>query len=630
MSRSTKILTVFVFLLSLIPLLWFPGKTILLGYDNVYPLSPLPFLYDRMHSWSWIIGFGSDQSAIQGSLIIHIIDVLPQFLGFSHQASQKIVFSLWFFLLLASPFILATRLEHYGFVRSPFVRYFFPILYAVNFYTLQAWWIAERTKFSLMVATPLILAVILPLLQRRSLRTAILCGLLCALILSVFNGGGWAGFSLYGGLVAILFSFILFTTVQALMTREYKTILSIVLFFLVFGFFYLLLNAYTILPFLAVTLSEYDALISRSGGITSLVGWTRYLSENTSFINLMRLQAMPDWYNTAFHPYSSSYLRNPFLIGASFLFSIGLFAPFFFKRQITNGILVYFLLVLIVSLFLSAGSHKPFGSLFEFLMRNVPGFLVFRSAIFKFGYAFWLAAGFFISLTLSEITVRLSQRLTIIKGSVQVRQVGFVSLFISIIVLYHYPFLTGNFFQINKQPVMSRVSLPPYVASFAAWWKENGKDERILLLPRLSSNWYFELYTWSYLSLNPILANFGSKGIVENTVLLSPSEKSHLDALYQAIREGDDERMRLLSSMLGIQYLLLRKDFFHDYPGIETDNPFDLKKQLVSPLLEKEATFGEWDVYRFRESHQLFTTQTTAIASDNPADIHYELLDQRS
>ena len=161
-KKQDVLLTIFVFSLSLIPLLWFKDNQILLGYDNVYPLNPAAFLVDRIFSWTSIQNFGFDQSGQQGSIINHFIDSLPQLVGFSYQTSQKIVFSLWFFLMMLSSYIFVLRLEKYGYLKNMYVKYFFPVLYTVNFYTLQAWWVAERTKFSLMVATPLILALALP------------------------------------------------------------------------------------------------------------------------------------------------------------------------------------------------------------------------------------------------------------------------------------------------------------------------------------------------------------------------------------------------------------------------------------------------------------------------------------
>lgn len=187
---SSIILTVLLFSLSLVPLLWFPGKTILLGYDSVFPLFPLDFLSSRIYSWSAGVGFGMDQSGLQGSLLVHFIDSIPYFFGASPQLAQKVVMSFWFFAIIFSAYFLGDRLEKEKFIQNPYFKHIFSLLYAFNFYTLQAWWSIERTKFSLMVATPFILAILFPLIIKKlSFRLILKSSIFSALILSVFSGG---------------------------------------------------------------------------------------------------------------------------------------------------------------------------------------------------------------------------------------------------------------------------------------------------------------------------------------------------------------------------------------------------------------------------------------------------------
>lgn len=617
MSKSTIVLTVLVFTLSLIPQFWFPGKTILLGYDNVYPLAPISFLYDRMYSWSWVIGFGSDQSGIQGSLIIHAIDAIPQFLGFSYQESQKIVYCFWFFLILFSAYILLRVLEKNNFISSPYVKYFFPVLYAINFYTLQAWWIVERTKFSLLVATPLILSVVIPMMKKElNLKQVVFNSVLCCLVLFVFNGGGWLGISLFGGLLVLLFSFYIFSIFSYLHSKKYKQIIFLHIFFIFFILGFLLINAYTIFPFLFTTLFEYSQLLQRSGGLEGVTGWTRYLSEHTSIINLLRFQGIPDWYNTSYHAYASAYLRQPLLIIGSFIFPILIFFSFLSKK-VERNFLRYILLSLLLSLFFTAGIHKPLGGIFELMMLKIPGFIVFRSAIFKFGYSYWLVASLLVSIGLSEGVRYLSQRF-FSKYHAAFFSTILSSLIVILILLYHFPFLTGDFFHVDKNYASSRVQVPSYVSDFSRWWQLKGRENRVLLLPRLNENWHFEIYKWRYLSLNPVLANFGNEGIVENSVLLTPEERDLVNQLYDAINESDSVRISSLTSILGIRYFLLRKDFSHNYPGIETDDPSMIEKKLsVLPDLSKQKDYGNWTVYRLSNEKHFFSTTSIAYVSDH-------------
>jgi hypothetical protein len=614
MSKSTVLFTLCIFLLSLIPQLWFPGNAILLGYDNVFPLAPTSFLYDRIYSWSWLIGFGSDQSAIQGSLLIHLIDSVPHFMGFSDQMSQRIVFSFWFFMLLFSAYFFVFVLEKNKLIKTSYARYFFPIFYALNFYNLQAWWIAERTKFSLLVATPLILCVLVPLLNTQlTLKKAIKNGIVCAFILTIFNGGGWLGFSLYGGLLVLIFIFYLFYSITRVRSKLYLQIVLLHLLFLTFGISFILFNAYTILPFLSATLSEYGSLIERSGGIEGITGWTRYLSENTSILNLLRLQGIPDWYDNISHPYANSYLRNPFLVFVSFLFPVLLFCSFLLKKE-NKRLMLFLFLSSFVTLFFTAGIHYPFGELFALLMKYVPGFLIFRSAIYKFGYSYWLVAGLLMSFSLSGFIDLLRRKVS--EGKELVAPVFFI-LFVLIILLYNYPFFNGNFFHVDPHYASSRVELPVYARDFSEWWKQHGRGQRVLLLPQLNNDRHFEIYQWKYLSLNPVLANFGNTGIIENTVLLSPHENQLVVELYDAINESDKKNVERLTSLLGIKYVLLRFDFAYDYPGVETDNPYEVAKKIENISLKKIKEFGRWYVYELSGEKPIVRATTTAYVSDS-------------
>lgn len=613
------------FFLSLIPLRWFPGNSLLLGYDSVYPLDSSAFLSDRIFSWSNTQGIEMDQSGIQGSLVIHSIDSLPQLLGFSAQSSQKIVYSFWFLLLLIAPFIFALRLERLGFVKNSYFKYVFPVLYAFNFYILEAWWIAERTKFSLVVATPLILAVILPVFKesltfKKTLKKAILC----SLILAVFNGGGWGGLPLFGGLLIALLIFYLLVSVILLLQNRRKDLIYVNLFFIFLGVFFLSFNAYTLLPFISTTFQDYKVLVDSSGGVEGLLSWTNALSANASFFNLLRLQGIPDWFgNEKYHSYASLYLSNPFLISVSFIFPVLLFLSFLKKKQDNKIITVFFFSLLLVSLLLTSATHKPLGFIFELLMSHIPGFVIFRSAFFKFGYIYWLSVSFFIALFLGNLIEAGAEKL---KGKPFARIIPLI-LILTAIVLYHFPYLNGDMFRSDQKQFSSRVEVPYYVYDFTKWWKEAGKKDKILLLPALNNNWFFEQYNWGYLSLFPVLGNFAQGGIVENVSNLLPEESLLINKLYASINEKDFKRTDLFTSILAIRYFLVRKDFAYNIFQQESDNPFIVENKLAAnPNIKKIKTFNEWVVYEYSKPRSLFTAKNQGVLAGKSDSNDYDLL----
>lgn len=618
-KRQDILLTIFVFSLSLIPLLWFKDNQILLGYDNVFPLNPNAFLTDRLYSWTSIQNFGFDQSGQQGSLISHFIDSFPQYLGFSYQASQKIVFSLWFFLMILASYLFVVRLEKYGYIKNSYVKYFLPVLYSINFYALQAWWVAERTKFSLMVATPIIFALLLPFAKESvSKRRIIIKSIVAALVLTVFNGGGWGGISLYGGVVLIIVSFFLFYSILFIFRKKYRSFINLFLFLIFLISFFVLFNAYTLLPFIFLTLRNYGSFLTTVGGINGLIGWTRYISEDTSFINILRLQGIPDWYNSIYHPYAKFYLNNNYLIVISFIFPVLILLSFLTRDKNLRKIMPYLITFFLLALFLTSGAHKPLGFIYEEMMRKIPGFIIFRSAFYKFGYSFWFIGGLLIAVSLSDIV-------NLVKGRFKNNLLPpILTIFIiALIVLYHFPFLNGDLFRIDNTNVSSRVELPSYVVDFSEWWRKNGNNEKVLLLPQLNNNWLFEQYRWHYLSLFPILGHFANTGLVENTDQLTPWETEFVNNLYSGINDKDYEKMDKYSSALGIRYFLIRKDFYHDIIGQNTDNPSTLSSIISKdPDIKIVKKFGEWDLYKYEKSKPLFSPVNQAKSFDGDISGH--------
>lgn len=630
-SLTNIFLTAIVFLLSIIPLLWLKDNQILLGYDNVYPLNAIDFLKDRFFSWTQTQGFGFDQSGQQGTLVIHFVDSIPQFFGASPQLSQKIVFSFWFFLIILSSYVFVLRLENCGFIKSKYLRYIFPVLYSMNFYILQAWWVAERAKFSLVVATPLILAIIFPMVKDKLSFSKILrSSILCSLVLAVFNGGGWGGLSLYGGLLIVLFCFFVFYTFVFLLSNRKKDIVHLILFNILLAGFFAFLNAYTFLPFISTVFTQFSSLVTAEGGFEGIVSWTRYLSGNTSFINLLRLQGIPDWYDNATHPYSLAYFRNPLLILSSFVFPTLLFASFISRIKENMLMRLFLLFLLLVSLFLSAGAHDPLGFVYELLMQHVPGFVIFRSPIFKFGYAYFLAASFLIGIALSSII-----EYVVIKT--QKYKMGYlVGLLLPLLILvsiiaYHFPYITGNIFNIEKTSISSRLEVPAYVYDFSKWWMDKGNKDRILLLPNTNDNWYFDQFRWNYMSLFPLLGNFANENVITNSFIISPAEKSLLSSFYSSINQQDYRRMDSLASMLGIRYFLIRKDFYYDLPDQETDDPAQIEPKLNgNPNIRKEAVFGEWIVYSYTEDKPFIFAKSKAVLSDGDVSLYSSEFDEDS
>lgn len=577
-NKKVFIDLLFIFILSLTPLLWFREGMVMVGHDNVFPLNPSEFLKSRLYTWG-DQGFGQDQTLFMGTIPIHFIDALPSLLGFSLQSTQKLVYVFWFLLIGISVYILASVINK----ESRIFKLTAVVLYQFNFFVLQGWWIGERTKFSALIALPLVLSVFILVYQGKI--KLLKASIVNSLILFLFNGGGVIGLSLFGGFFLSLFVFLLFFSSVSFLERNYLSIKNLLLtiLFSILGFF--LVNAYYIFPALLKFLSAYKREVSSSGGLSGFIDWAEQISVGASFLNLFRLQGIAEWYDNSQHPFAKYFLDNPYLIFISFLWPVLIFlSVLLIKKREKLKFILYFFLLYLAGIFFVAGTHPPLGFIYGLLVKIVPGFAIFRSPYFKFAPALFLANSFLIAFFIDHFR-------------------GFFKKFLFILILllwlgYHFPYFTGDFFQWQKE-LSTRVKIPSYVFDFAKFINSEKKDEgRVLLIPPNSPAWQFDTYNWGYLSLFPLPRLLTQQSILVNDSSLTESQSYLLEVIYKSILEGDEDTFQKLASHLSIKYLLLRNDFFYNLSWVLSESPFIYKQAINNTgAIYKIKEFGEWELY---------------------------------
>ncbi len=575
-----ELLCIFVF--SLTPILWFKPGTILVGHDNTYPLAPQSFLANRLSTWTENF-FGQDQSLILGTIPIHFLDALPSFFGISLQAGQAMVYVFWFFLIGVSAYTLAWTLRPESFV----FRLTAVLLYQFNYFILQGWWIGEKSKFSAYIALPLILAVFFWVTRKR---IKILTGaVLTSLILFFFNGGGLYGVPLYGGAFIAVGILIVFKILTYWHWRNYEALRRLIVFMALAVVLSVFVNSYFLIPAYARLRSGATPDVSSVGGVSGVINWADEISAHASFINLFRLQGIPEWYDNPQHPYAKTILENPLFITSSFLWPLLVLASFFVAKKMHNDrIVTYFLVVYLVGIFFTAGTHEPFGFLYQIFVKMVPGFVIFRSPYYKFAPAVFLATAFLTAFFISSFSKR-------------TRTLMFV-LLIAIVFGYHYPYFTGNFFAWRDQ-FSTRLSIPSYVYEFGNWLNyEKTDDGRVLFLPPNNPNLLYSTYTWGYLSFQALPTLLSGKSAVVNNDQINLSERVMLNTLYQAIEQRDEAITRTLTSIFHISYVVLQKDATSD-PKLTF--PIDIKAYTQAVQNNNQfvfvRSFGEWDIFKVRE-----------------------------
>lgn len=585
-----------IFVLSLTPLLWFREGTLFLGHDNTFPLVPQTFLENRLTTWTENF-FGHDQSLILGTIPIHFIDAIPSFMGVSLLAGQKMIYVFWFFLIGLSAYTLARTLKS----DSRLFRFTAIILYQFNFFILQGWWIGEKSKFSAYIALPLILSVFFAV--TRGKLSVFMGAVLTSLILFVFNAGGLYGIPLYGGAFIAVGTLLVLKVFDYWHAKNSQAIRLLVVYILSVLILSVLANAYFLIPAFAKVRSRTAPGIETIGGVSGVISWASEISANTSFLNLFRLEGIPEWYDNPEHPYAKHFLENPILIAVSFLWPVLVLAALFVaKKTDDNRIVVYFFIVYLIGIFFSAGTHPPLGFLYQFFVERIPGFVIFRTPYYKFAPAVFLSTSFLIAYLVDRFSGRSKPII--------------FSIVIAIVFFYHFPFFSGNFFA-WRSTFSTRLNVPSYVYEFGDWLNEEKSDDgRVLLLPPNSQDLLYTAYQWGYLSFQALPTLLSSKSVVVNNDQVNVSERAMLMSLYVAIERRDETFIKKLASMLSISYVLLQRDAVSDPRAIA---PIDVAAYTQAVRGNSQfvflRSFGQWDLFSFSEMPRPKFYMTNSLVS---------------
>ncbi len=601
MKRKNIIQFLIIILLGFIPLLWFqPGKTII-GHDSGLPFDPIVHFQDRLFLWSTHFGFGADlNNGLVGSVfVIHGMEAFFRAIGFSVQNVEKLNFIFWFVLPGITMYYTARKL----WPGKMYLPIFAASIYMVNYYLLQGWFAAERTKFSLYAAFPIVICCMLSyLLGRMSLKKSIL---IAGITLGIFNGGG--SIPLYGGMFVAIGTIVIYDFV---IHQTFHSLLRSVKFLVGIGIVYFLTNAYWIIPYLMYVTSSFSKDLAAVGGTEGTLSWTRYLSEGASFINIFRGQGIPDWYLNPTHAYAGAFLKNPFLIFISLLLPITAYAAEFFTKKKEDKYFIHlFALMSLFSMIFIAATKSQLGFLYTMLVLHVPGFSIFRSAFYKFDYVLWFTYALLIGYTLDFLLNWLEGRIK--KHSLR----NFISwtaigIFIIGLLLYHFPVLNGSFFDYSHDDqgrlLTTRVAIPQYIFDFGDWVNRQPDNKRYLILPELSETNYIS-YTWGYWSLSPISSLLAKNSYVQNNAFYTGNNKILVNKVYDALKRKDLHEFESLRKMLGIDGIVLQEDFDWKNNTWGTTDPQFYKNVLNSDsYFALEKKFGAWEVYSIKSNKESF------------------------
>lgn len=575
-------------LISLTPVIWFLPNHMVIGYDSGYTVNFLIYFLERIYTWQGSLNFGIDYTSLIGQLPLHAFLAFFRYIGVGMYDVQKITFFIWFFAIAISMYSLAYYL--YPNKNRWMIRITAVLIYCFNLFLFSFWIQGEQTTFSVFAFFPLSILIILRFLRNEN--SPLTAAVFLNLAFFVLNGGGIYGVPLLGAVIIscvllIVYYLLLNLPNKKQLTLFIKRLFLFSIFSLVISVF---LNMYFLLPYLLSIKQQYHATLTSAGGVSAAVQWTNYISKYTGFINLLRLQGDLSWYN---HPnfYSNAYLVNPILIFGSFIFPIiALLSFFLIRTREEKKIVLFFIILLFVGIFLTAGTHEPLGTYYVFLMEKIPGFAAFRSAYYKFFPIIIFTYALLIGISVSRILDKFKDiRIKIILGS----------LFLIGILLYNYPFFDRNNF-IFEKPFSLMVQIPDYVLNFSKDNNSKSYSYRTLVLPPLDG-FAINAFQWGYWSPTSIFSGLTHNNFIVNESSLNGEERYLLSLVYKSLRDKDLETFQALVDKLSIGAIIVRNDVAYGYTRAPTENPSNYLELLNSThFFIKSKQYGLWSVYTWK------------------------------
>lgn len=574
-----------IFLLSLTPLLWLRHGEVILGHDSGMRLDPMEYLKTLWYSWDPRVNFGFSVSHSKGFLISQLPEAVFVKLTGSVSLGQTMSFVFWFFVIGISMYLLIKRFfperDFWG------IRICAAVFYMYNFFLLQGWFITERAKFSLFAALPLLFLICWDTLEKNY---SILKGsILFAGVLFFLNGGGSP--PMYGGILVTLGVTVVFFIIRDLLRKSWRGIARTVLSVCSFIVITALVNAYWLVPQFYNAFGKYQTQLAGVGGINGILAWEQTISQHVYPLNLFRLQGIPDWYENTNHPYSHRYLTHPLLIVLSFIPIISVIFVLLkrnlwvkYERQLPFLLLV--LLIFLIGIIFSGGSNPPFGFIYVLFLRYMPGFAIFRSALYKFGSSVWFSAIILFSASFFIIIHHyIRQRVAYFLSSIFI---------ITLVLFYHFPYFTVDFFRWSP-PFTTKVTLPGYVKDMMSYINAEyeNEDVRILLLPPLDSQFSADSYRWGFWSLD-ILTRLGTNA----SIIASDADIPIMNALFDAATTHNSLSFYSILKRVGVQKILWRGDVLYPDKQTTSNNFSFIRDELLQmPEISREKEIGDWTLY---------------------------------
>lgn len=581
--------------LGLVPLVWFLNRPGILidGIDTNFPLDPTVWFTRRFFVWNDVTNGGNDFSSSLAGIFFHAIQAIPYSLKIPIQGVEIFSLIFWFSAIVGSAYFLARVLLP----KKILAQLLLVVFYSFNIFMFNGWENVKVSTLSLVAALPVALAILI-LIERKAI-TWQRAGLLTGIVAVILSGSGInpAYFICFFMVIG------LFTLGQMISQPTKSYSLDRLKDLAIFSTIIICVNIFWILP------SGYFIFknIPESGSINQIgfTNWVDSLSENTSLFNVIRMQGAWDWYSfdsssglPLYIPYALNYFYKwPFLL-FSFLIPAIVITTFLFRDSKYRAAYIGFGLMLIVGIFLGAGTHDPTGGLFRFLANHLPFFTLFRSPWYIFTPLLTISYAVLIALLFASLDNKFSNSKSII--------LTINTLAICLIVgnlVYCYPLVTGKIFR-PSSPSGFYVKFPDYLLPSKDWLEKN-LNGRVIGYPDDE----IEQFDWGYRGVESVLSLFSKKEVLYSPLNMPDSPiASLIKEFYLDLKKGEIESARNLARALDVNQIFDKGD----------------QSSLAPPLPDSMKiganVFGKWSFYQLPDQGQKIETATKLVLPNSLSD----------
>lgn len=579
-------------LLCLTPLLWFVGKgpqVLINGVDTNFPLDPLVWFKRRLFSWNSVTNLGSDFSSSTAGLFFHLIQVIPSLLDLSLRNIQIISLIFWFSAIVFGSFMLSKVVVP----KNKIGQVIFVAIYSFNTYLFNTWENVKVSNLALVAALPIFVYVIYSWHKGLIKNYKAILILVIASIIATGSGINPAYFS-------VLFLVII---IEALLLGKpfHKGLIALLILALI--------NLFWILPLLVFLFTNQTHNLSDMG----LTNWLNSLSENTSLLNVIRLQGAWDWHALdksgmpQYLPYTLNYLyKLPFIV-FGFAIPFLVFISFLFYQKERRFWYIFFGSLTFLGIFLGLGSHPPTGAIFKYFYTHIPFLSFFRSPWYVFTPILIVSYAGLVAILYDNLSLHFSNK------NLRLVMPIFAILFLVSYGFYNYPLIQGKIFRPGKDGFY--VEFSDYVYSSKDWLKEQGASNgRIISYP----DDQLESFSWGYKGTESILSLFSEREMVVPSFNIPfKSFSKMLESFHSYLKTGEFTAAIAVMNFTASDTIFYKKDVITISPPIG-----DGIKNLVDTV-----NFGEWSFMRPKSevSKKIFAPQKVYLNTSGNDDYIYAL-----